>query len=273
MSAQYDRVMSAIRSGTPFLIDGATGTEVERRGVPKIAHAWNAGGSLSHPRTVRAIHEDYIREGAGLVISNTFGTHRSALEDAGVADQFDAYNRRSVELACEARDHLKASHVLVAGGISHCRFTDRRPAMAALRANASEQAAIMTDAGADLLMLEMMMDIDDMVAVLDGALTSGLPVWLGFSCDVNESGNVTLLLGEPLDEAIAAIGEREVHLLNIMHTDVSVVDQCLDVVNAQWDRPIGVYAHSGAYKDGDWVFDDVIASADYVGACRAVACP
>src|SRR5262245_11095456 len=108
MTGRYEQVMNSIRGGKPILIDGATGTEVERRGVPQLENAWNGGGALSHPDTVRGIHEDYIRAGARIIISNTFATHRSALEDAGVADLFNAYNRRGVELACAARDNLNA---------------------------------------------------------------------------------------------------------------------------------------------------------------------
>ena len=263
MTSRYDQVMSSIRAGTPLLIDGATGTEVERRGVAKIAKAWNAGGSLSHPDTVRGIHEDYIRAGANVVISNTFATHRSALEDAGIDQQFEAYNRRSVELAREARDNLNASHVLVAGGMSHCSFTGNEPPLSALQANAAEQAAIMEEAGAELLMLEMMTKIDPMVAVLDGALASSLPVWVGFSCTLDENSDIVLLHGEPFTEAIAALGERDVPMLNVMHTDVSIVDQCLDVVRANWQGEVGVYAHSGAFVKGVWVFDDVIAPEEY----------
>ena len=68
MSARYDRVMRSIREGRPLLMDGATGTEVERRGVPKLEHAWNGGGALSHPDIVQEIHEDYIRCGARIII-------------------------------------------------------------------------------------------------------------------------------------------------------------------------------------------------------------
>ena len=44
MSGRYDQVMRSIREGRPILIDGATGTEVERRAVPQLENAWNGGG-------------------------------------------------------------------------------------------------------------------------------------------------------------------------------------------------------------------------------------
>ena len=263
MSERYDQVMKSIGEGRAILIDGATGTEVERRGVPQLENAWNGGGALSHPDTLHEIHEDYIRAGARIIISNTFATHRSALEDAGVADQFDAYNRRGVELARAARSNLDADHVLVAGGMSHWTWTSNKPSLVALKANAAEQAMIMAEAGADLLVLEMMVEIDRMVAVLDSALQSGLPVWVGLTCKLDENSQVVLMYGDPLSDAIAAIRERDVPLLNIMHTDVSIVSQCLDALRPQWSGEVGVYAQSGGFTKGKWIFNGVISPDDY----------
>ena len=263
MNGLYEQVMGSIRAGRPLLIDGATGTEVERRGVPQLENAWNGGGAISHPDTLQEIHEDYIRSGARIIISNTFATHRSALEGAGVADLTDAYNRRGVELACAAREKLKAEHVLVAGGMSHWKWIDNDPSIAVLHANAVEQATIMAEAGADLLILEMMAEIDRMLALLDAGLQTGLPVWVGFTCKLDENSKVVLYRGEPLTDAIEAIGERNVPLVNIMHTDVSIVSECLDVLQSCWRGEVGVYAQSGGWADGKWLFNDVISPTDY----------
>ena len=68
----YQKLMERIGRGERVLIDGATGTEVERRGVPQLDNAWNGGGTLSHPEIVLDIHQDYIDCGAKIIISNTF---------------------------------------------------------------------------------------------------------------------------------------------------------------------------------------------------------
>ena len=80
---RYENLINRVAEGELIVIDGATGTEMERRGVPKLEHAWNGGGTLSHPEILCGIHEDYIRGGADIIISNTFATLKSALEDAG----------------------------------------------------------------------------------------------------------------------------------------------------------------------------------------------
>lgn len=171
---RYEKLMNRMLAGERILIDGVT--EVERRGVPQLENARNGGGALSHPDIVRQIHEDYIGHGAEIVISNTFATHRHCLRDAGLDDQFEDYNRRGVELAIEARERMKAPDVLVADGMSYWPFICNHPPLETLRQDASEQAAIMGKAGADLLMLKMMVGIDRMVVTLEAAQSSGLPV-------------------------------------------------------------------------------------------------
>lgn len=79
---RYSSLMKRASDGECILIDGATGTEVERRGVPQHKNAWNGAAALSHPEILRQVHEDYINLGAEIVISNTFSTNKHALSDA-----------------------------------------------------------------------------------------------------------------------------------------------------------------------------------------------
>lgn len=265
---RYHTFMQRLENGDRILIDGATGTEIERRGVPMVDNAWNGGGALTHPDIVRRVHEDYIRCGAQVVISNTFSTSRHVLGDAGMEDHFEFLNRRGVELAREARENTGAPQVLVAGGMTHASFTTNIPTRDQLRMNAEEQAAIMAEAGADLIMLEMMMDVARMLIMLESGQKSGLSVWVGFSCKVDDEGVVRLLHGPTLAEGLEAIKGKEVPLVSIMHTEVEYIEACLDVLDAHWSGPIGVYAHSGKFVDPNWIFNDVISPEDYTAAAK-----
>ena len=261
--------MARVESRAVVIIDGATGTECERRGVPKLEGAWNGGGALSHPDVVRDIHRDYFDAGAELVIANTFATHRHALEAAGVADDFEAYNRRGVELAVEARVESGADDAVVAAGISNWTWEGEHPPLDILVRNSADQAEALAAGGAELLILEMMIDIDRMTATLDGAATVGLPVWVGLTVGSTEpdpvagDGTVRLTDGEPLGDAIDALCDRDVGAIAIMHTAIDLVDDCLDVALDRWSGPIGVYAHSGEYVYDDWMFEDIVSPADY----------
>ncbi len=266
--SRYSDMMRRIRAGECILIDGATGTELERRGVPQLENAWNGGGALSHPEILRAVHEDYLRLGAEIVISNNFATHYYALRDAGEQDRFEDYNRRGVELAIEARERRQKSGALVAGGISCWSWSGNHPSLEDLQTATERQVEIIASAGADLFMLEMMIDIDRMLVLLDAAQSTGLPVWVGFTCEPDARGTVRLRNGETLRDALDALENRRVDLVNIMHTEVEYIDACLDTLQAHWRGPVGVYAHTSNAVDERWVFEDTISPADYCAAAR-----
>ncbi|MEM7427729.1 MAG: homocysteine S-methyltransferase family protein [Pseudomonadota bacterium] len=266
---RYDHFMGRLAAGEAILIDGATGTECDRRGVPLLENAWNGGAAVSHPDIVRQIHRDYLAAGAEIVISNTFGTSLHALTAAGVGADFELYNRQAVQLAVEARVAEGADGALVAGGISYWSWIAEEPELDDLRASIATQAAIMRDAGADLLMLEMMVGIPRMITTLEAALSSGLPVWVGLSCKPSAAGAMCLYDGEPLQDALAALKDRGVPLVSIMHTQVPYVDDCLKVMAAHWDRHSGVYAHTSTEdRDKRWIFQDAISPEGYAAEAK-----
>ena len=264
----YQVLLQRLEKGKRILIDGATGTEIEKRGVPMVNNAWNGLGAMTHPEIVRAVHEDYIRCGAEIIISNTFSTSRHVLQDAGFEEHFELLNRRGVELAHEARTNMDTPYVLVAGGIAYLSFSGRTPPPEVLHSNLEEQATIMAKAGADLIMLEMMVDIDRTLIALDAAQKTGLPVWIGFSCKLNAAGEPILLDGPLLVEGLSVIKPYEVPVICIMHTEVEYVPTCLRVMKANWDGPLGVYAHSGKFVQPNWIFEGVISHEDYASAAR-----
>ncbi len=69
--------LDALHSGSVLLMDGATGTELWRAGLPEdgCGEIWN----LTHPERVRAVHQAYADAGADVLLTNTFQANRSAL--------------------------------------------------------------------------------------------------------------------------------------------------------------------------------------------------
>lgn len=255
--------MERAKNEQVILMDGATGTEVERRGVAQLNNAWNGGAALSDPDILRAVHEDYIQNGAEIIISNTFANAKHALLDAGRGNDFEKLNSRSVQIAIEAREKTNAEHVCVAGGISYWTWTGKKPSLADLESTVTTQAQIMAESGADLLMLEMMIDIEQMMATYYAAKSSGLPIWIGLTCVSNQQGKICLRDGDPLEQALVLLTDDKPDVINIMHTDVSHVAQALECLKSTWHEPIGVYAHSGKTINGKWTFNDVLSPAEY----------
>jgi S-methylmethionine-dependent homocysteine/selenocysteine methylase len=270
---RYGRLIKRARAGERILIDGGTGSECIRRGVPELPNGWSGGAALSNPDIVRQIHADYVALGADLVVSNTFATGKNVLEDAGVAEDFEAYNHRAVELAIEARERAgpPADHVVVAGGISNWSFSGDRPSLETLHKNTVEQAKIMGDAGAELISLEMMVDLPRMTATLDAVSSVDLPIWVGLTIGPEEGHDVSKLSAEielreggPLTEAVElAKGYGRVDAFCLMHSDVRLTERGVGTIRERWDGPLGAYAHAANLVDGELTFDDSITPEAY----------
>ena len=266
---RYQAIWDRICRGERILLDGATGTECERRGVPQVVNTWNSGAALSHPEIVRAIHEEYIECGAEIIITNTFSSSRHCLRSAGIEDRFEALTNAAVRLANEARSASGQSGLLVAGGITHWIWTKDIPSIKELETNTRDQAVLMASGGCDLIMLEMLSHIDRLLACVDGAKASGLPVWAGVSAKPID-GRMCLLGGEPLEDALAALKEKDVPLVSIMHTEVDHIDACLDILKTHWQGAVGIYAHVCQFSEDNTtaIFDDMISPSDYARASK-----
>ncbi len=253
--------------GNVLLIDGAMGTELQKRGVPMDKVAWSGAAVLTHPDTVRETHEDYIRAGARVIVTNTFGSTRQMLEPAGYGDQVEAVHRGAVNLARRARDNVADQSVAIAGSISteppafdRNAFLPREKELAAYR----EAAGLLADAGVDLIALEMINDTTHASLAMRAALETGLPIWLGVGCKRRADGKIVsfdhadLELVTILDELIP-MGPT---LVNIMHSAIDAVPPAIQLVRKRWAGPVGVYPESGYFTKPNWNFVDIISPAD-----------
>lgn len=186
MAAAYEAIEERLARDEVVLLDGATGTELERRGVPMVEGAWCGLANFTHPDTVRQVHEDYVRVGCDVIIANTFASSRHMLEAAGHGDRAPDGYRIAVRLAREAVARASGGRtVAVAGSLSTARPVargrDRQAPLPGLTseqeaANYREAAEALAAAGADLIVLEMISDFERGAAALEAALATGLPV-------------------------------------------------------------------------------------------------
>ncbi len=263
-----DWIDRRVAAGGVVLIDGAMGTELQRRGVRMDQHAWSGVAVLEHGSIVRQIHEDYIRAGADVIITNTFASSRRALESAGHGADVARINRLAVELARQSRDRVADRPVAIAGSISTYfgrRDPPKSPDPPAERAAYREQAELLAGAGCDLIALEMMTDLEQTGFALDAALAVGLPVWLGLSVRQRESDGAVMLFDEShtLAEAATNFAGRPIAAVTVMHSRVPVTAPALEVVRRHWSGPVGVYPHAGRFKMPEWQFIDGISPDDY----------
>lgn len=166
-----------------LLADGAMGTMLQ----PHLKEEWGApeAANLHTPQVVADIHRRYAQAGAQVVLTNTFGGSRIRLARVGLDDKIQEVNAAAVRIAREA----VGPGVLVAGDIGptgelleplgELTYQQARDAFA-------EQAALLSSAGADLLVVETMSSLEEAKAALEGALSaSSLPVVCTMSFDTN----------------------------------------------------------------------------------------
>lgn len=258
-----------VKEDKVVIIDGGTGTEMEKRGAKMEERGWSASCTLTAPDLLRGIHEDYIKAGAEVIITNTFSTSRHVLADCGLGDQFEEMNGAAARIACEARDNAAETEVWVAGSISTIAFEDnQRPDAITSQENFDRQAEILANGGVDFFMLEMMNDIDNMLIAYNAAAKTGLPIMVGFNSHTNANGVIQLGMGHypndrpTLAEGIQALPD-DVPMVTVMHSLTSDIPASLDIIHANYDGPSGVYAHWGEFVMPNWQFNDMISAEAY----------
>lgn len=167
----------------PVLLDGATGVQLQERGMPRGActEAW----ILDHPDALLELQRAYVDAGSQVLLAPTFGANRAALARHGIEGKTEAYNKRLVELSRQAA----GGKALVAADLSPTGLFippfgetpfDELVDIYAQQARACEEA------GADLFVLETATTMPDArAAVLAVRSVSRKPVWVSFTCDEN----------------------------------------------------------------------------------------
>ena len=263
-------------SGQVLLLDGATGTELERRNAPMSEHAWCALATETAPDILRAVHEDYIRAGADIITANTYASSRIMRGPDGMAEKAEPPNRRAVEIALEARERAAEGRpVAVAGSISNMMpmvpheariHTARMPTPKAGEASYREQAQLLKQAGVDLILLEMHYRPEYLKRSIRAARATGLPVWVGTSARVDGRGDDARILGfavesetpfEQVVDATLEAGANEV--IGVMHTNVSITGAALDILGERYSGPLMAYPDAGYFEMPSWRFVDVIS--------------
>lgn len=272
----YDHLVRKLESGALIVLDGGTGTDIERRGVPMNDEVWCAVANLTDGDTVRAVHEDYIRAGAEVITVNTYASSPLSFAGLGREDEIEAIDREAVRLAREAVDRVASSPVAVAGSVSVMPAVEKgaghgnevRIDPDRVRTLYEHKTRVLAEAGCDLLIMEMMRDLDVSLQATEAAVATGLPVWVGISVErVNGSLVGHTRHRHTLAELTRGLMIDGTQVALVMHNELSTTDEALGVIRSEWDGPIGAYPESGYFEMPHWVFKD-LSPEDFVAACR-----
>ena len=203
--------LDRLQDGDILVSDGATGTNLQQKGLPvgAVAEVW----VLENPDAIHALNQAFIQAGADILLTCTFGATRRRLEASNLGGQFEAVNRRAVEIT---RAAAAGQDVYVAGSIGplgHMLAPLGVVTVEEAEADFRNQAAILCEGGVDLIVIETQFDLNEASAAIRGvrAVDPAIPLVCSFSYD---RGTRTMMGVRPGDMA-AAIEEMAVDMLGI----------------------------------------------------------
>ena len=276
MNQRYKNFLEVLNSGETILLDGATGSELENRGI-KMDNSWCATASLEFD-ILKQIHKDYINAGAKIITTNTYASNRMILEVAGVEDKFEDINLAAINAAIQAREECGRDDVLVAGSLSHqIPYEDafrsqeekdkyiKKLTPEYFQKSFDELAFFLADNGCDFILLELMYRPDRIDIIFDSASKVGLPVWAGFSSR-NKDGLIALTTDYEYSfkKMISNVKHHKLDAVGIMHCDIGVIEESIKELKEVNDLPIMAYPEVAVFKFPHYDMSNVIPPDDYL---------
>jgi methionine synthase I (cobalamin-dependent)/5,10-methylenetetrahydrofolate reductase len=165
------RFLERLGSGTPLVADGGMGVLISAA-VPRLRIPEE--GNLRAPESVVDVHLGFIRAGADLIETNTFGANRPKLAQRFLEEEFEAINAAAVTLAREARE-VSGREVFIGGSIGP--LGDVEPSGREPAELFAEQARLLEGRGVDLFMVETFFDLHELeTAIASIRSVSSLPI-------------------------------------------------------------------------------------------------
>jgi len=153
--------------GRVLVCDGAMGTMLYSKGV-FISRSFDEL-NLSNPKLVREVHLDYVKAGADILETNTFGGNRTKLMSHGLAEQTREINVRGARIAREAAGVASDRSVFVGGALGPLGIRIEpwgKTSIEEARVIFREQAQALLDGGVDLFVLETFFDLNEVQAAI-----------------------------------------------------------------------------------------------------------
>jgi homocysteine S-methyltransferase len=263
----------ALASRDVLIVDGAMGTELERRGWDLADPLWSARLLVDSPEAIAEVHRDYLAAGADVIVTASYQASVDGFVARGLSpDAAKEAIRTSVELALAARDAfwegLDASgragrlRPLVAGGIGpfgaaladRSEFRGDYPMEPArLTHFHAPRIAALLEGGVDFLALETFPSAVE-ARIVAGLLEREFPqasAWVSFSA----RDGARISDGVTIEAAIHAIADRAcVAAVGVNCTAPEHIGELAGRIAAATDKPIVVYPNGGgathARRDG-----------------------
>jgi methionine synthase I (cobalamin-dependent)/5,10-methylenetetrahydrofolate reductase len=251
--------VQALADGHVYLFDGAMGTMLYSRGffINKCYDELN----LREPDAVLQVHRDYVKAGAEILETNTFGANRVKLQAFGIAEELLNINTRAVELARKAA----GDSVYVAGAIGPLgiRIEPYGPTgLDEAREIFREQATALVEAGVDLILLETFSNASEIEQAIYAAKdVCTLPIIAQMTIG-NDGRTIFGLTPEDIAKRLEAAGADVVGLNCSVGPDVML--DAVEAMASVTSRKISCQPNAGLPREiyGRQIY---MASPEYMG--------
>ncbi len=176
------RLLEALEGG-PLVVDGAMGSQLFERGI--LHNACLEELCVSKPEVIRKVHEDYVRAGAQVLETNTFGANAMRLEKYGLATKVKELNEAAVKVAREAAG-AKAFVVGAVGPSGYFLGEALPDDLSKVRAALYEQASVLVGSGVDGILVETFRQTNELRIAIESAVAAAggkIPVIASASVD------------------------------------------------------------------------------------------
>jgi homocysteine S-methyltransferase len=206
--------LEAIERG-PVTLDGGMGTQIYERGVLFSINYEEL--CVSRPDLILSIHDDYIRAGAQVVETNTFGANRIRLARHGLDDRVTELNLAAARLARQAAEgRAWVMGAIGPTGLVFAGFSEDERSR--IRQAFREQAEALAEGGVDALMLETLRQPEEIELAIEGirmAVGRRLPLIAQVSVDEH----LALADGSDVAKMGARLKELECDVIGVNCSD------------------------------------------------------
>jgi homocysteine S-methyltransferase len=281
-------VAFAASNSTVLISDGGLATELESRGHDLSDDLWSARLLFDDPGEIVTAHRAFFDAGAMIATTASYQASFDGFAAGGIGrDDAERLMRRSIALAAAARDEVDGDRWVAASvGPYGAALANGEEYVGRYGLTVAQLAGwhlprleILADAGADVLAIETVPDVDEAEALVGLVRELGMPAWLSYTI-----AGVHTRAGQPLAEAFAVAADvPEIVAVGVNCCAPSDVLPAIEIARQVTDKPVVVYPNSGEEWDGErrtWVGTSrwssdlppqwVAAGARIVGGCCRV---